>query len=290
MDRNCRDFSNNDGSDDSSDDGSGTDSTSNDSDHYSTNSAINEGEDDSNFVRCEAKCPLTGTRCYKAKGHDKRHGFTPKNLLSPSTIYRLLKDLTSGAIRSRAGLDNIDVKKGSENFEKMRMLVTDLSDRLSGEGKTRRDQLVAKIDEVEEFHKVDFGRHFKATISRTRTTRGTTTMVKTTVATEGKMTTIATTTTTIMTLRKFDTYPLISIRRRRKSKKRPTRKSPPQRKIVTNSSPLPASTTLPAQMPPCNKSLKTRGSRRHFIFFLRRQNEDCLASYKRRYKITAARK
>ena len=162
MDRNCRDFSNNDGSDDSSDDGSGTDSTSNDSDHYSTNSAINEGEDDSNFVRCEAKCPLTGTRCYKAKGHDKRHGFTPKNLLSPSTIYRLLKDLTSGAIRSRAGLDNIDVKKGSENFEKMRMLVTDLSDRLSGEGKTRRDQLVAKIDEVEEFHKVDFGRHFKA--------------------------------------------------------------------------------------------------------------------------------
>ena len=70
--------------------------------------------------------------------------------------------MTSGAIRSRAGLDNIDVKKGSENFEKMRILASDLSDRLSEDGKSRRDQLVKKIDKVEEFHKVDFERHFKA--------------------------------------------------------------------------------------------------------------------------------
>ena len=41
----------------------------------------------------------------------KRHAYTPKHMLSPSTICKLVKELTSGRIMSRAGLDNIDVEK-----------------------------------------------------------------------------------------------------------------------------------------------------------------------------------
>ena len=57
----------------------------------------------------------------------RRHAYTPKHLLSPSTIENLVKELTSGRITSRAGLDNIDVEKGTENFSEMQQLVKTLA-------------------------------------------------------------------------------------------------------------------------------------------------------------------
>ena len=57
----------------------------------------------------------------------KRHAFTPKHILSPSTIEKLVKELTSGRIMSRAGLDNIDVEKGTENFSAMRQITETLA-------------------------------------------------------------------------------------------------------------------------------------------------------------------
>ena len=73
--------------------------------------------------RCRGKCRKSTLQCTKDDGHKGRHTFTPPDLLSPSTLTKLLLELTSGEIKSRAGLDNTDVIKGHDNFEQMRVLV-----------------------------------------------------------------------------------------------------------------------------------------------------------------------
>jgi hypothetical protein len=64
--------------------------------------------------------------CFKKKNHDGKHAYTPDDKLSPSTIARILSNLTNGEIKSLAGLDNIDVIKGHDNFESMREMVKKL--------------------------------------------------------------------------------------------------------------------------------------------------------------------
>ena len=126
----------------------------------------------------------------------------------------------------------------------------------------------------------------KAKIRRTRMTRGTTRTMKTTIATAGETRTIAKTTATITLLRKVYTYPPIERKRRRK--KGPTRRSPSQRKTNTNTSPLPP----PPHHRCCHVNNCLKNKRRSFSFTYiggkKRQNEDHLAGYKRRDKITAA--
>ena len=71
----------------------------------------------------------------------------------------MINELTSGAIKSRAGLDNTDVQKGHDNFEQMRSLVNAFAN-LAGEMVLdKKIALLQKIDEVQAFHKVDFERH-----------------------------------------------------------------------------------------------------------------------------------
>ena len=60
--------------------------------------------------RCSEICRKSRLRCTSDKDHSGRHKFTPPDLLSPSTLTKLLLELTSGEIKSRAGLDNTDVK------------------------------------------------------------------------------------------------------------------------------------------------------------------------------------
>jgi len=110
-------------------------------------------------LRCKAKHNKFGLRCYKEKSHDGQHKFTPDNLLSPSSIYRLLSELTSGEIQSRAGLDNTDVSKGHDNFETMRGLVNTFGSLMQGFQKEKVEALLVRIDEAEEFHKVNYERH-----------------------------------------------------------------------------------------------------------------------------------
>jgi len=108
-------------------------------------------------LRCKKKCDKYGLRCYKSCDHVSQHKFTPKHLLSPSTLFRVISDLTSGAIKSRAGLDNTDVLKGHENFEQMRSLVSTLASLFGGEtGNTKKEELLHKISEVQEFHRLNF--------------------------------------------------------------------------------------------------------------------------------------
>jgi len=119
------------------------------------NGANNAG----NKLRCKANSFKHGLRCYRERNHPGQHQFTPENLLSPSTIYRSVSELTSGEIKSRAGLDNIDVHKGHENFVTMRSLVHTFGSLTHGQEKIREEDLLQRIDAVEEFHKVDFQRH-----------------------------------------------------------------------------------------------------------------------------------
>lgn len=89
----------------------------------------------------------------------KRHAYTPKHMLSPSTICKLVKELTSGRIMSRAGLDNIDVEKGMENFSTMRQITETLAP-FARDDSTKED-LLERIDTCETFHKVHFERHLQ---------------------------------------------------------------------------------------------------------------------------------
>ena len=110
--------------------------------------------------QCCKTCPKTKTRCFREKNHEGRHSFTPKGRLSPSSIEKILSSMSAGKIRSLAGLDDTDSSTGYENFENMKALVKTLHDvaRLNDTDTTARD-LICKIDNVAQFHKIGFPRH-----------------------------------------------------------------------------------------------------------------------------------
>ena len=111
---------------------------------------------------CGAKCRKSGAQCIKREGHAGRHQFTPEGKLSPSTIASILQTLTNGEIKSLAGLDNIDVIKGHENFEHMRSMVQKLAQvgRMNITGKCKEvETMIGKIDRAEKFHKYGFPQH-----------------------------------------------------------------------------------------------------------------------------------
>jgi len=111
--------------------------------------------------RCESVCKKSHLRCINDKGHEGKHMFTPPDLLSPTTLTKLLLELTSGEIKSRAGLDNTDVIKGHDNFENMRVLTSTLCNIIGSDADNLHDQLMTNIDNAETFHKVDFERHLQ---------------------------------------------------------------------------------------------------------------------------------
>ena len=103
-------------------------------------------------------------------------------------------------------------------------------------------------------------------------TRGTTSTTKETIATSGETTTIAMMITMIRMLRKVDTHP-------------PNREKDKE-EYKEGASPPPGHTDVALQ-----RIIKTRGGRRHLhIYKKERQNNDILAGYKSRDKMTAARK
>ena len=76
-----------------------------------------------------------------------KHKYTPPDLLRPSTITKLLLELTSGEIKSRAGLDNIDVNKGHANIEHMSQMVDMLTSIIgSDEAKEKGEDLKFHIN------------------------------------------------------------------------------------------------------------------------------------------------
>ena len=129
---------------------------------------VNVGGDESAFIvedeenRCCATCKKSNRRCFLPKNHEKkRHCFTPKGQISPSSIEKLLGELTAGRIKSMAGLDDTDVEKGSQNFHQMKAIVQNLTavGTIGRASNSEAEELKRRIDRVEEFHKVGFPRH-----------------------------------------------------------------------------------------------------------------------------------
>ena len=130
-------------------------------------SASNAKDNDENIGECclehwcNKKNPKTRTFCLKERDHPGKCQFTPKGKLSPSSIERVLSQLTSGDLKSLRGLDNIDVEKGHENFERMKAIVSSLLDvgNFGHGGCPEASDILKNIDESQEFHKIDFPRH-----------------------------------------------------------------------------------------------------------------------------------
>ena len=91
------------------------------------------------------------------------HKFTQQGRLSPSTISKIVGQLTDGKIKSLAGLDDIDSEMGGENFENMRSVVNTLDEvaRLNNIDDTcaKAQDFLERISEVETFHKLGFSEH-----------------------------------------------------------------------------------------------------------------------------------
>ena len=110
--------------------------------------------------RCDARCKKSKLRCLLNKGHGCRHKFTPPNLLSPSTINKIILQLTSGEIQAKAGLDGTYIAKGYENFQNMKSFVTTLAGIIQGEeAEKTKKALIDRIKWLEEYHTVDFIYH-----------------------------------------------------------------------------------------------------------------------------------
>ena len=126
--------------------------------HAVNDDAVNTDEDTQD--RCFIQCTKSRTQCMKPKDHKGRHAFTPKQCLSASSITMLLKQLTSGKIKSLAGLDDTDTKCGTNNFANMRAMVETL---VGVVGMERygfdKCELLKQIKKAEEFHKIGFVRH-----------------------------------------------------------------------------------------------------------------------------------
>jgi len=107
----------------------------------------------------------------KENGHHGRHKYTTSTTLSRRTCLRLLDCLTSGNIKSLAGLDDEDVEKGRNNFKNLRSL-TERVLKLGTENASILstidhlhdsilDGVMEMIDSTEDFHAAGFIDHIK---------------------------------------------------------------------------------------------------------------------------------
>lgn len=128
---------------------------------YDTDDKDDSCEEEDDYQLCSSVCRKTGAPCLKEKGHEGCHSFTPKGMLSPSTIEEILNHLTSGQIKSLIGLDNTYVESGHENFEGMKAWVKKLTDVGKVGGQTFPDggKIIQNIANVAEFYKIGFPRH-----------------------------------------------------------------------------------------------------------------------------------
>lgn len=76
---------------------------------------------------CGKMCSKLRVYCLKSEGHNGQHKFTNADMLSASSIETVVGGLTAGPLKSMAGLDDEDVKKGSGNIERVKEIYTILA-------------------------------------------------------------------------------------------------------------------------------------------------------------------
>ena len=102
----------------------------------------------SHDLRCK-KRNKEGLRCLRAAGHEEKHSFTPKGEISLSTAKRIIKKMTSGQVKSLAGIDGAVVALGEENFDNIKKLATRMLPQLS-------PMIHKRVDEIERYLKIAF--------------------------------------------------------------------------------------------------------------------------------------
>lgn len=115
------------------------------------------GDDGIHDVRCR-KVSCEGIRCTRNHFHKKSHRFKLPGALSRSYFLKLVDTMTDGQIKNLAGLDNIDVTKGYENFNSMEEIIKSLASK-GGLDPSIRDKLLQKNRSIEAYHKTDFIDH-----------------------------------------------------------------------------------------------------------------------------------
>ena len=118
---------------------------------------------------CPKKCPKNGLRCMLEKGHGegeskRRCQFSPPSMLSPSSIEKLVGAVTSGSLKSLAGLDDEDVQKGHNNWKRVRKIAQVLCMVLH-KPKTEEKSLLEQIKQAQVFTETSFKHHLKDTES-----------------------------------------------------------------------------------------------------------------------------
>ena len=97
-------------------------------------------------------------RCFLHQNHSGSHKYTPPSGISPSTLRRIISSLSAGEIKNLAGLDDEDVIKGYKNFIRIREIAKAVF-KLLGLPSEELEDFLAKISDVEVFHKTKFARH-----------------------------------------------------------------------------------------------------------------------------------
>ena len=114
---------------------------------------------------CKKQEKTTNRACSKPANHDGYCRFTPEEKYSLSSIKRILGAVTKGHLKSKAGLDDEDVMKGSNNVERLH----EIFDRLSTElelGPQAVKMMKSRISFILDYHKTDFIAHLSREANR----------------------------------------------------------------------------------------------------------------------------
>eukprot|EP00980_Cylindrotheca_fusiformis_P025942 scaffold14950_cov156-Cylindrotheca_fusiformis.AAC.1 len=96
-------------------------------------------------------------QCRKKKDHDGKCAFTPKGSICRTTALELARLLTGPEIKKLAGLDDVKVLKGRDNFNKARKI----TDELFLDGEEAHTTLKQRIDDQELFFHTDYIPHLE---------------------------------------------------------------------------------------------------------------------------------
>ena len=108
--------------------------------------------------QCKVRSKATGFPCILKENHEGRHKYTSKDMLSPSSIQKIVGTLAKGQRKTKAGLDDEDVLKGSRSIERLVEIYSILAIALN-HGKERRRETEKQILWVLEYHRTNFISH-----------------------------------------------------------------------------------------------------------------------------------
>lgn len=107
---------------------------------------------------CKKRCNRIGIYCMKNADHDGKCKFTTEDMISASSIARILGTLTKGQMTSRAGLDDEDVMKGSGSIARAIEIYTHLAEELEHSDE-RIKETKNSINWILTYHRTTFIAH-----------------------------------------------------------------------------------------------------------------------------------